>query len=92
MLFLKSPIGVGFSYSNTSSDYDNMGDDFTANDAYTFLHNWYLKFPSYRNRTFYVAGESYAGKYVPELAELIYDNNKDPSLHILNSMEFWYVS
>nr|XP_048328420.1 serine carboxypeptidase-like 31 isoform X2 [Ziziphus jujuba var. spinosa] len=54
----------------------------TANDAYTFLHNWFLKFPSYRNRTFYIAGESYAGKYVPELAELIYDNNKDPSLHI----------
>ncbi|XP_022715923.1 serine carboxypeptidase-like 31 isoform X2 [Durio zibethinus] len=82
MLFLESPIGVGFSYSNTSTDYDNLGDEFTANDAYSFLHNWFLKFPSYRTRTFYIAGESYAGKYVPELAELIYDNNKDPSLHI----------
>ncbi|MBA0598084.1 serine carboxypeptidase-like 31 isoform X1 [Gossypium raimondii] len=82
MLFLESPIGVGFSYSNTSTDYDNLGDEFTANDAYTFLHKWFMKFPSYRTRTFYIAGESYAGKYVPELAELIYDNNKDPSLHI----------
>ncbi|XVF87538.1 hypothetical protein PTKIN_Ptkin18bG0128300 [Pterospermum kingtungense] len=82
MLFLESPIGVGFSYSNTSTDYDNIGDEFTANDAYSFLHKWFLKFPSYRTRTFYIAGESYAGKYVPELAELIYDNNKDPSLHI----------
>ncbi|MED6130854.1 Serine carboxypeptidase-like 31 [Stylosanthes scabra] len=54
----------------------------TANDAYNFLHNWFLKFPSYRTRTFYMAGESYAGKYVPELAELIYDRNNDPSLHI----------
>ncbi|KAE8686281.1 Serine carboxypeptidase-like 31 [Hibiscus syriacus] len=43
---------------------------------------WFLKFPSYRKRTFYIAGESYAGKYVPELAELIYDNKKDPSLYI----------
>lgn len=33
-----------------------------ANDAYTFLHKWFLKFPSYRNRIFYIAGESYAGK------------------------------
>ncbi|KAE8714954.1 Serine carboxypeptidase-like 31 [Hibiscus syriacus] len=66
MLFLESPIGVGFSYSNSSNDYDNLGDEFTE-------------------RTFYIAGESYAGKYVPELADLIYDNNKDPSL-ILNSM------
>ncbi|XP_059437354.1 serine carboxypeptidase-like 31 isoform X1 [Corylus avellana] len=82
MLFLESPIGVGFSYSNTTSDYDDLGDDFTANDAYIFLHKWFLKFPSYRTRTFFIAGESYAGKYVPELAELIHDKNVDPSLHI----------
>ncbi|XP_031260181.1 serine carboxypeptidase-like 31 [Pistacia vera] len=82
MIFLESPIGVGFSYSNTISDYHNLGDDLTANDAYTFLHKWFLKFPSYRKRTFYIAGESYAGKYVPQLAELINDKNNDPSLHI----------
>ncbi|OIW10424.1 hypothetical protein TanjilG_24984 [Lupinus angustifolius] len=82
MLFLESPVGVGFSYSNTTSDYEQLGDDLTANDAYSFLHNWFLKFPSYRTRTFYIAGESYAGKYVPELAELILDRNNDPSLQI----------
>ncbi|GAB4831266.1 Serine carboxypeptidase-like 31 [Ancistrocladus abbreviatus] len=82
MLFLESPIGVGFSYSNTSKDYDNVGDNFTANDAHAFLQKWFLKFPSYGKRTFYIAGESYAGKYVPELAELIQDKNKDPSLYI----------
>ncbi|POO03633.1 Serine carboxypeptidase-like [Trema orientale] len=82
MLFLESPVGVGFSYSNTSTDYAKLGDDFTANDAYSFLHEWFIKFPSYRNRSFYIAGESYAGKYVPELAELVHDRNKDPSLHI----------
>ncbi|RYR59544.1 hypothetical protein Ahy_A05g025443 [Arachis hypogaea] len=52
ILFLESPVGVGFSYSNTTSDYDQLGDQMTANDAYTFLHNWFLKFPSYRTRTF----------------------------------------
>ncbi|KAL0442789.1 UNVERIFIED_CONTAM: Serine carboxypeptidase-like 31 [Sesamum latifolium] len=82
LLFLESPIGVGFSYTNTSGDYDGLGDDFTANDAYAFLHKWFLKFPSYRTRIFYIAGESYAGKYVPELAEIIRDKNKDPSLFI----------
>ncbi|XP_024963652.1 serine carboxypeptidase-like 31 [Cynara cardunculus var. scolymus] len=82
MLFLESPVGVGFSYSNTTSDYENLGDDFTAKDTYAFLHNWFKKFPSYRTRAFYIAGESYAGKYVPELAGLIYEKNNDPSLFI----------
>ncbi|KAL5730146.1 Serine carboxypeptidase-like 31 [Ranunculus cassubicifolius] len=82
IIFLESPVGVGFSYSNTSSDYNILGDEFTANDTYNFLHKWLAKFPSYIARDFYVAGESYAGKYVPELAELIYDRNNAFSLNI----------
>ncbi|KAF9609357.1 hypothetical protein IFM89_015612 [Coptis chinensis] len=82
MLFLESPVGVGFSYSNTTSDYAILGDKLTAKDSYSFLHNWFIKFPLYRNRRFYIAGESYAGKYVPELAELIHKKNKNPSLYI----------
>lgn len=82
MLFLESPAGVGFSYTNTSSDFDNIGDEFTANDAYEFLHKWFLKFPAYQGRSFYIAGESYAGKYVPELAELIHDTNHNSSIKI----------
>jgi len=49
----------------------------TANDAYTFLHNWFLKFPLYRTRTFYIAGESYAGI---EIHEQINELNKKKSL------------
>ncbi|RHN71882.1 putative carboxypeptidase D [Medicago truncatula] len=82
LLFLESPVGVGFSYSNTTSEYKQLGDDFTANDTYTFLHKWFLKFPSYRTRALYIGGESYGGHFVPQLAEVILDRNKDPSLHI----------
>ncbi|KAK7316633.1 hypothetical protein RJT34_00248 [Clitoria ternatea] len=76
VLFLESPAGVGFSYSNTTSDYDNAGDKSTAKDAYVFLINWLERFPEYKNRDFYITGESYAGHYVPQLAYTILVNNK----------------
>ncbi|KAK7316632.1 hypothetical protein RJT34_00247 [Clitoria ternatea] len=76
VLFLESPAGVGFSYSNTTSDYDNSGDKSTAKDAYTFLINWLERFPEYKNRDFYITGESYAGHYVPQLAYTILVNHK----------------
>ncbi|WOK95996.1 serine carboxypeptidase II-3 [Canna indica] len=71
VLFLESPAGVGFSYSNTTSDYKYSGDQRTAADAYVFLLNWMEKFPEYKGRDFYIAGESYAGHYVPQLAYTI---------------------
>ena len=71
VIFLESPAGVGYSYSNTSSDYDLSGDERTADDAYVFLVKWLERFPEYKDRTFYISGESYAGHYVPELAATI---------------------
>ncbi|KAL2460225.1 Serine carboxypeptidase-like 40 [Abeliophyllum distichum] len=73
VLYLESPAGVGFSYSNTSMDHD---DKQTAADSYTFLVNWLERFPEYKTRNFYITGESYAGHYVPQLADLILENNK----------------
>ncbi|CAL5085162.1 unnamed protein product [Urochloa decumbens] len=71
VLFLESPAGVGFSYSNTTADYGRSGDNKTADDALLFLLGWMDKFPEYKGREFYLAGESYAGHYVPQLAHAI---------------------
>ncbi|CAA6668904.1 unnamed protein product [Spirodela intermedia] len=79
LLFLESPVGVGFSYTNTSSDLNKLNDELVAEDAYEFLVNWYERFPQYKSHDFYISGESYAGHYVPQLAELIYDRNEDSS-------------
>ncbi|XP_077247119.1 serine carboxypeptidase-like 34 [Tasmannia lanceolata] len=79
LLFLESPVSVGFSYTNTSSDIDVLGDEFTAKDSYTFLVNWFRRFPQYKSHDFYISGESYAGHYVPQLAEAIFDQNKKAS-------------
>ncbi|TYJ33113.1 hypothetical protein E1A91_A05G080700v1, partial [Gossypium mustelinum] len=84
VIFLESPAGVGFSYSNTSSDYDNAGDTTTAIDTYTFLVNWLERFTQYKSRAFFIAGESYAGHYVPQLASTILYNNENTNQTVIN--------
>ncbi|XP_020113586.1 uncharacterized protein LOC109727809 [Ananas comosus] len=84
VIFLESPVGVGFAYSNTSSDYDTNGDKRTATDSLTFLVNWLERFPQYKNRDFYITGESYAGHYIPQLAAAILHYNKINNASAIN--------
>ncbi|XP_071722248.1 serine carboxypeptidase-like 27 [Rutidosis leptorrhynchoides] len=88
LLFLESPAGVGFSYSNTGSDLYTAGDQRTAEDAYTFLVNWFERFPQYKHRDFYIAGESYAGHYVPQLSQIVYERNKGIKNPVINFKGF----
>ena len=48
---------IGFQYVG-SGKFDLS---FVAEDAYTFLVNWFERFPQYKHIDFYIAGESYAG-------------------------------
>ncbi|XP_042510756.1 serine carboxypeptidase-like 40 [Macadamia integrifolia] len=84
VLYLESPAGVGFSYSNRTSDYAKSGDRRTAIDNYAFLVNWLERFPEYKTREFYISGESYAGHYVPQLAHAILQENKIAKKTIIN--------
>ncbi|CAA6668970.1 unnamed protein product [Spirodela intermedia] len=68
VLFLESPAGVGYSYSNTTADYRSCGDRRSAADTLVFLVNWLERFPEYKRRDLYVAGESYGGHFVTQLA------------------------
>ncbi len=80
LLFLESPAGVGYSYNtNTSFTYN---DEITAHDNFNALMSFFDKFKEYRDRNFWIAGESYAGKYIPDLAVLIdqYNAYSQPAL------------
>ncbi|WCJ43423.1 serine carboxypeptidase-like 42 [Euphorbia peplus] len=74
LLFVESPAGVGWSYSNKTSDY-KTGDAKTADDMRLFLLNWYKKFPEFKSQELFLTGESYAGHYIPQLAEVLLDHN-----------------
>ncbi|KAG7571954.1 Alpha/Beta hydrolase fold [Arabidopsis suecica] len=88
LLFLESPVGVGFSYTNTSSDFEESGDERTAQDNLIFLISWMSRFPQYQYRDFYIVGESYAGHYVPQLAKKIHEYNKDCKNPVINLKGF----
>ena len=69
MLFLESPAGVGFSIN---SDKEYVHDDIsTSYDSLYAVINFFEKFPEYAKNPFFIAGESYAGKYIPDLTVLI---------------------
>ena len=84
MLYIESPGNVGFSYINSNKPEDfEIDDDISAEDNYNALKNFFKKFPNLKQKPFYISGESYAGVYVPRLAEyIIENNNKDDTINL----------
>ncbi|CAI2333317.1 unnamed protein product [Caenorhabditis sp. 36 PRJEB53466] len=72
ILFLESPIGVGFSYHTEETNYTRADDDTTATENFLAVLNFFEeKHPGYVNHDFFVAAESYGGVYGPMLSALI---------------------
>lgn len=69
VLYLESPAGVGFSVDSTPPIQWN--DLNTAQASYEFLQKWFELFPEYSSNPFLIGGESYAGHYVPQLANQV---------------------
>ena len=81
MIYLESPSGVGFSYSNKSTGY-NSTDSKSAHMNYLFLINFFKVFTDFTKQDFYITGESYGGHYVPELAMQLLDNNETSKINM----------
>ncbi|AEO63549.1 uncharacterized protein THITE_2108975 [Thermothielavioides terrestris NRRL 8126] len=77
VMFVDNPVGTGYSYVDTNAylhELDEMADQFVI-----FLEKWYALFPEYEHDDLYIAGESYAGQYIPYIAKHILDRNKLPT-------------
>ncbi|GMN49357.1 hypothetical protein TIFTF001_018517 [Ficus carica] len=59
---------------------------YSAGDNLVFLQKWFAKFPQFRNSSLFITGESYAGHYVPQLAELMLQFNKKEKLFNLKGI------
>eukprot|EP00211_Chloroparvula_japonica_P003383 CAMPEP_0119119378 /NCGR_PEP_ID=MMETSP1310-20130426/893_1 /TAXON_ID=464262 /ORGANISM="Genus nov. species nov., Strain RCC2339" /LENGTH=442 /DNA_ID=CAMNT_0007108809 /DNA_START=75 /DNA_END=1403 /DNA_ORIENTATION=+ len=72
IVFLESPAFVGFSYWPDHGKWTTQGtDNTTALYNREFLEKFLGVFTEYQNRPFVISGESYAGKYIPELLTLL---------------------
>lgn len=58
MLFLESPVGVGFSWAEDGNY--TTGDNETARVSQLFLRGFFQQFPQLAKNDFYISGESYA--------------------------------
>jgi len=70
VIFLDQPVNVGYSYSESSTKTTAAA----AEDVYAFLTLFFEKFPKYSKQDFHIAGESYAGHYIPSFAAKILEH------------------
>ncbi|ODQ82062.1 hypothetical protein BABINDRAFT_160260 [Babjeviella inositovora NRRL Y-12698] len=77
VIFLEQPVGVGYSYSSKLVG----STDAAAVDVFAFLELFYQKFPQFLRNAFHIAGESYAGHYIPRFASEII-NHADRSFEL----------
>lgn len=72
VLFLDQPVNVGYSYSGQA-----VSDTVAAGkDIYALLTLFFNQFPEYASQDFHIAGESYAGHYIPVFASEILSHKK----------------
>uniref|UniRef100_A0A1I7T6B7 Carboxypeptidase n=1 Tax=Caenorhabditis tropicalis TaxID=1561998 RepID=A0A1I7T6B7_9PELO len=83
ILFLESPIGVGFSYDKEVKNVTKADDDGIAQQNFNAVVDFFEnKHPSYINHNFFIAAESYGGVYGPMLSALVaesIDKNEFPN-------------
>ncbi|CAD6185442.1 unnamed protein product [Caenorhabditis auriculariae] len=81
VLYISSPVGVGYSYS-TDGSAPTYNDNATAAENYAALKNFFALYPQYTTSRFYATGESYAGVYLPTLVNLIVQGIASGDLNI----------
>ncbi|KAL4712871.1 hypothetical protein ACJJTC_011941 [Scirpophaga incertulas] len=67
LLFIDNPVGAGYSFTDSDKGYVHNMEE-CSNHLYGALQQFLEVFPELRSAPLYLAGESYAGHFVPALA------------------------
>ncbi|KAG5996862.1 hypothetical protein E4U43_002784 [Claviceps pusilla] len=78
VIFIDQPINVGFSYSKSQHTNSSQA---AAQDIYGLMTLFFHHFPEYAKQDFFIAGESYAGHYIPAMAHEIL-SHKDRNINL----------
>lgn len=77
VIYWDQPVGTGYSRSFSGRDYAKSEIELRK-QFYLALQSFYGRHPEYRPCKLYITGESYAGKYIPNIATEIMERNNDP--------------
>ncbi|KAI9244035.1 Alpha/Beta hydrolase protein [Phascolomyces articulosus] len=80
IVFVDQPANTGFSYGS----YHVKNSKEAARDIFMFLQLFLMAFPNLANSQLHIAGESYAGHYIPAIASEILIQNNAAQFHLLN--------
>lgn len=73
LLYVDQPVGTGFSHAKDPTHYAR-NEKMVAENFYRFLLKFFATFPELKGRALYITGESYAGHYIPAIADFIVRN------------------
>ncbi|KAF0469548.1 alpha/beta-hydrolase [Gigaspora margarita] len=75
MLYVDQPVGTGFSYANNSGYLNSLTQ--VPDEFLLFLDQFFEIFPEYSKDEIYIAGESFAGTFIPYIASGILKRNSE---------------
>ena len=79
VVYLDQPLGTGLSYTKGNVPKDSSA---AAVDIYLGLLAFFRLFPEYQKNDLYIAGDSYAGKFIPYFFEYLNSTSNAPLFNI----------
>lgn len=85
IIYLDLPVGAGFSFTDDNTTYPKTLEEVTIT-VITFLNQFLELFSDYKDRDFYLAGESYGARYSVAIAEWMLTHTKNVSLKLMGTI------